>query len=70
MEIKDLLSSDELQLITDYMKTYSSENSMPAEEYLTHWLEAKSKWLLPIFSNQLRLSFPVSYVKGTYQIFI
>lgn len=61
MEIKDLLSSDELQLITDYMKTYSSENSMPAEEYLTHWLEAKSKWLLPIFSNQLRLSFPVSY---------
>lgn len=61
MEIKDLLSSDELQLITDYMKTYSSENSMPAEKYLTHWLEAKSRWLLPIFGNQPRISFPVSY---------
>lgn len=61
MEIKDLLSSDELQLITDYMKTYSSENSMSAEKYLTHWLEAKSRWLLPIFGNKLRISFPVSY---------
>lgn len=61
MEIKDLLSSDELQLITDYMKIYSSENSMPAEKYLTTWLEAKSRCLLPIFGNQLRLSFPVSY---------
>lgn len=61
MEIKNLLSSDELQLITDYMKVYSSENSMPAEKYLRHWLEAKSRWLLPIFGNQLRISFPVSY---------
>lgn len=61
MEIKDLLSSDELQLITDYMKTYSSENSMPAEKYLTHWLKAKSRWLLPILGNKLRISFPISY---------
>ena len=61
MEIKNLLSSDELQLITDYMKVYSSEKSMPAEKYLQNWLEAKSRWLLPIFGNQLRISFPVSY---------
>ena len=61
MEIKDLLSSEELSLITDFMKIYSSFDSMPAEKYLTHWLAAKSQWLLPIFGNKLRISFPVSY---------
>ena len=55
MEIKNMFSAEEWKLMNDYIKRYGTygQRTMPLEQWLEHWYNAKAKFLLPLFNNKL-----------------
>lgn len=54
------LHKDE-DLIDFYLRVYGDANAMPAKNYLEFWYKAKSKYLFPLFKNQLIYKKEISF---------
>lgn len=62
--IQGLNLEKDLPAMDYYIQNFGSADAMPVEKYLSHWYEAKSQYLLPIFQNQLIHKKTIHYTKN------